>query len=299
MSVPKLHHYVPQSYLSRFTDAKSRLWVWDKDTDRIFPSSTEGIAAEKHFYRFTDLTGTAKDPLLIENAFAQLEGDIAKTTKKWIAELKEMKPLDTLSITDTDREIMSVFLASQFFRTAETREILMLFALEKGYYKDGISEEERANLHAALLVNSPLIHELSTWLMRAIWIFARNGTGYPFITSDNPVCFKTPTNGQWLKATGIMSEGSYLVYPLAPHLILYCKDGQHPRWKPLKPFADKLSPVELSKGMIDHENSGQVFMATRFVMSSINDFSFPREFCVKYCPPQTGPLKVKGDQSAD
>ncbi|GAG26588.1 unnamed protein product [marine sediment metagenome] len=39
-----------------------------------------------------------------------------------------------------------------------------------------------------------------------------------------------------------------------------------------------LSPVKLTSEMIDHENAGQVFMATLFVISSKNDFSFAEEF---------------------
>ncbi|SRR5258706_1887387 len=188
-----------------------------------------------------------------------------------------MKPRDKLRISKNARELVSLFLALQHLRTAESREILSLFALENGFYPTGLSDQERVNLHATLLVNGHVVEDFRNWINKSIWIFARNETGSPFVTSDNPVCFKTPDNKMWLKA-GMLSRGNYLVYPLTPRLILYCKDGSSPHWRPLKKFKDRLSPVSFTKDMVDHENSGQVFMASRFVISSTGDFGFPRTF---------------------
>ena len=36
-----LHHYVPQFYLNRFVDPDGLLWVYDKDTNRIFFGESE------------------------------------------------------------------------------------------------------------------------------------------------------------------------------------------------------------------------------------------------------------------
>jgi hypothetical protein len=39
-----------------------------------------------------------------------------------------------------------------------------------------------------------------------------------------------------------------------------------------------VSPIEFTEEMVMHENGGQVFMASRFVVSPNNDFEFAREF---------------------
>ena len=79
----------------------------------------------------------------------------------------------------------------------------------------------------------------------------------------------------WVKA-GFMSKGTYVVYPLAPDIVMFCDESRF--WKKLKKFDGSLSPVSLSKRMVECENSGQVFMAKRFVISPVNDFHFARDF---------------------
>lgn len=145
-----------------------------------------------------------------------------------------------------------------------------------GQYKNGISNDEKVNLHAHMLYSGGLVEEIADHIEKCIWIFARNNSNTPFWTSDNPAAFKTGDNKMWLKGPGILSSGSYLVFPLSPTYVLYCKEPTH--WAKLMSHDCILSPVEFTSDMVDHENSGQVFMATRFVISSVNDFGFATEF---------------------
>jgi len=55
MKPPKLHHYVPQFYLRRFTDASGQLSLWDRDRDRVFRTRPNGVAAEINFYWHAEL----------------------------------------------------------------------------------------------------------------------------------------------------------------------------------------------------------------------------------------------------
>ena len=114
---------------------------------------------------------------------------------------------------------------------------------------------------------------------------------YPFMTSDNPVCFKTRENNRWLKA-GILHEGNYIVYPLSSDIVLYCKD-RCAHWAPLAKFHDCLSPVGFTREMIDHENSGQVFMSSRFVLSPNNDFDAARAFARRVGIPLGGESRLE------
>ena len=130
MSQPKLHHYVPQFYLRRFTDASDRLWLWDRDHDRTFTARPRNVAAERHFYRLTELVEQGHDPLTMEKQFSDLEGQVACITDQWLDWLRQMEPEEKIPIPDINRELVSLYIALQFLRTADAREILAAIAKE-------------------------------------------------------------------------------------------------------------------------------------------------------------------------
>ncbi len=80
----------------------------------------------------------------------------------------------------------------------------------------------------------------------------------------------------WLKV-GMYSDGIYSVFPIAPTIVMYCHPKE-PLWENLGRFDCRLSPVTFTEEMVDSENSGQVFMASRFVISSRDGFDGEREF---------------------
>lgn len=276
MNAPKLHHYVPQFYLKYFADDKEQFWIWDKKSENIFKTNPYGVAAGKHFYRVPEFIGTDVDPLFLERDLSILEGKAAQVMQGWFDSIGSMMPMDELPLTPEDRWTISTFLSIQFLRTAEQRDILELFALDGDNYPGGVSPDEKINLHAQMLCSSGLVERIADHIDKSIWVFARNDSGTPFWSSDNPVAFKTGDNRMWLKGPGIMSQGSYLVFPLSPSYVLYCKEPTY--WAKLRLLDCCLSPVELTSDMVQHENAGQVFMATRFVISPENDFGFATEF---------------------
>ena len=276
MKNPKLHHYVPQFYLKLFCDDSKRLWVWDKSSRKVYRTTPRSVASQTYFYRIPEFIGTDVDPLCLEKDLSSLEDDAANLLGQLIPVLCDMQPMDRVEMMDDARKALSTFLSVQFLRTADQREILALFSQKIGSYKEGISDEEKANLHAQMLYSEGIVEEIAERIFQSIWIFARNTTETPFWTSDNPVCWKTHDNRMWLKGPGIFSEGSYVVYPITPSLILYCKEPTH--WAELKILDSRLSPVEFTDDMIQHENAGQVFMATRHLIAPINNFTWANEF---------------------
>jgi hypothetical protein len=119
-----------------------------------------------------------------------------------------------------------------------------------------------------------ILRHIVELIRESIWVFGRNSTSRSFFTSDNPVAFRRSDNAMWLR---VGLTGSYVVFPLAHDIILYCYPKEPP-WEKLTKFDMCLSPVELSNEMIDSENSGQVFMASRFVISKTGDFTSARNF---------------------
>lgn len=272
MSEPKLHHYVPQFYLRRFCDESGRLWAWNRDEDKAFQATPKSIAVERDFY-YLDLDAD-EDPFAMEKQFAYLEYDIARITDQWVEWVRAMERVTRLPIGDHNRHLVSQFLGLQFLRTADFREILPLSL--PSARRERMDALDRRILHTSALWDDRLLGEYTEYIECAIWLFGKNETAIPFLTSDNPVAFRTPDHAMWLK-TAMLGSETYVVYPLAPDVILYCFPRTE-QWANLDWLDDCISPVVFDEGMVQSDNSGQVFMASRFVLSDRNDFDEARAF---------------------
>lgn len=275
MNAPKLHHYVPQFYLRRFTDAAGQLWLWDRDRDRVFRARPFGVAAENNFYWHEELAALGHDPLTMEKQFSELEGEVARITGQWLEWLRGIPPMEKVEVPDINRELVSLYLALQFLRTADARDILAAFSEQEAHGK-AVAEREKRLLHLTMLWENGTFEELANRIRNAIWLFGRNLTATPFVTSDNPVAFRTRDNAMWLKV-GMFNGGTYLVFPMAPDIVMYCYPKEPP-WESLGRLDCCLSPVTFTEGMVESENTGQVFMASRFIISSRDGFDLERDF---------------------
>jgi hypothetical protein len=277
MSEPKVHHYVPQFYLRRFADADGRLWVWDRDRDRTFAAAPSSIASESNFYLLPELAGFGHDPLTLEKQFSGLESDMSAMSGQWLELIRAGKALDRIPIPKINRELASQFMVLQFLRTADTRSLLTRYAAADIAQAAAPSSYVRS-LHAEVLWDKDLVDSFRQQFESSTWVFAKNETGTPYVTSDNPLAFRTSNNRQWTKAAMLNSD-SYAVYPLAPDVVLYCYPRRG-RWngKTVEQFDCRISPVLTTSEMIVNENSAQVFMASRFVVSNNSDFTEERRF---------------------
>jgi hypothetical protein len=74
MTIAKVQHYVPQFLMRNFGNGKKdQVWVYDKSSNRSFPSNTKNLASENRFYDF-EYQG---QPLSIEPWLSELEGQIS------------------------------------------------------------------------------------------------------------------------------------------------------------------------------------------------------------------------------
>src|ERR1017187_6121757 len=160
MNAPRLHHYVPQFYLRRFTDASGQLWLWDRDRDRVFRTQPNKVAAENNFYWHEELAALGHDPLVMEKQFSQLEGEVAQITGQWLEWLRGMKPMEKLEVPDINRELVSLYIALQFLRTADARDILAAFA-DQNVYRKPVTEAEKRLLHLSMLWEDCIRDELA------------------------------------------------------------------------------------------------------------------------------------------
>lgn len=282
MSEPKLHHYVPRFYLKNFLNNKSRLWVFDKTTGKTFPTTENSVAAENQFYRLPKPVPDGVDPLVIEKNLAAMESSAATIINKLIADIEVAELGGRLEISKQDRIILSEFISAQYYRTLEFYDLLpfLLSESESESKSDldvqALSEEKRKLLHFYFLANSGCIENFTNDLFGSIWIFARNSSSVQLMTSDHPVSIKNFDNTMWLKGIAGLNDGEYVVYPLSPKIVMYCKDGQ--RWSGLKEFDQTVSLIELDEDMVHHENAGQCFMSTSFLISQSDNFDEVKNF---------------------
>jgi len=271
MGDPKQHHFVPRFYLSAFANAEGRICVFDKLTDKIFQTIPENLAKQSQFYRIDELAQHGLDPLVLEKQLSELEYETSNIINNWF---HQWTFSEKLIIPDVNREIISLYIVTQLLRTAEAREIFVQFsdlAIEE--YD---ANEDARNLQAALLWDNELVASMIKRVSDCIWIFGRNESATPFWTSDHPVQIKSRDNRQWILGPRIFDDGMYIVFPLSPNIVMYCKDPDH--WKFLKEFESSISPVKFTDELVLHENSGQVGMSSRFVFSPDNNFTFANDF---------------------
>lgn len=277
MNDPKLHHYVPQFYLRLFLDAgDKRLWVYDKNSGKIFKSTPDRIAAETYFYRLPEPLAEGNDPLAIEKGLADLETKASAIFKRLVREGAERAAKERVELSDSERILLSEFISTQYFRTLELRDLMSFLMENAGIVAEDMDPDDRLALHFTLLADSGFIEELADSIHNSIWIFAKNSTANPLITSDHPVCIKTGDNRSWIKGFGPLKDGQYIVFPISPTLMLFCHEPEH--WAALRKFDLCISPVALDEGMVHHENCGQAFMASRFLFSSADKFEEVRDF---------------------
>ena len=246
MTTPRLHHYVPQFYLRRFTGADGKLWVWDKITDRTFPTTPKAIAAETDFYWLHEFEQAGLDPLTMERQLADLEGETALITAQWLEWAAHLPAMETIPIPPPNREIVARYLALQFIRTADRKDVLCAL-YEQEHTGETLTEEEKTALHTTLLWDLEALAQVERHIANAIWVFGRNETGTPFWASDNPVAFKTGNNRMWLKAA-FLSKGTYVVFPLSPTIVLYCHERAY--WEKISFLDGKVSPIKFTDEMI-------------------------------------------------
>jgi hypothetical protein len=259
-------------------DQDGFIWVFDKTQGRTLRLKPENIAGQNRFYDLPELEQYGGARTLMEHQFADIESEAQKISECWIRQAKDRGHVE---IPDPNREIMSLFLTLQLLRTAEARTVLLQFvqllqrtgAISETY--DAAADAQA--LHGAFLWNDDLVKSIREEIADCIWLFAFNDTTQPFFTSDHPALVKSSDHKMWMLGPRVFEEGMYVVLPLTPQWIWYCKDREY--WTKVAKFDQTVSPVRFTTDMVNHENSGQVGMCSRFVFSNSSDFSFAQEYC--------------------
>jgi hypothetical protein len=299
------HHYVPAFYLKQFAMPQDRfegrLYVYDRESGRAWPSSPDNSAHQRDFYR-VNIEG--EHPNLAENTYEALETRFAPT-------LASVCERGTLPTDPTAMREFLAFVASQATRTPRVREMqqrfygdvhmmtLRMLATDKPAFMkqlremDGeiskISDEEADDLFAELgervSTNSPapigfeqtrligdtldLAVELEDMLARRHWILGRpNDDDARFITTDDPVHLQ-PATSQRMHPIGSPSFGdanTNVLVPLGPRLLLFGLSRPSDRAR-----------LRLSRRAVAEINGALAYTAHRFIFSLEQRFAFVDE----------------------
>ena len=265
-----IHHYVPQFYLKRFVGTDDLLWVYDKDFDKVFPANPKNLAAERGFYALPEVF---PDSSAMEQQFSELEQEAALITENWLCHLE---PGCEIAIPHINREIMSLFIATQLIRTSEVREILVQHVSSQ--QTEPVASETARALQIELLWNDQMITELSGWVHDCTWTFRVNKLSDSLYTSDDP--FKARTRTRHLHWAQLPTPGAYLLIPLTPRVLMYCFDLEG--WEMLRPFDRHVISKPLEPELVSSANVHQIGHARRFIISDQDDFQMARDFCARY-----------------
>jgi hypothetical protein len=258
MTIPKIHHYIPQFLLRRFVvGARRQLHAVDTATGRTFVSAIRTLAAENGFYDASDeisaaflahMRATSTDPLIhaltpatlrlsSEDAFAELEGRVAPVH----AALCD--GASVASLTDKERATLDYFVVVQFLRTPaaradaarlhmDLRETIAQAACTRGQDPAAVLDAMGANdgratdaAHAmsdALRDPMPLVLALQE---NKDCLIVEAPAGSRFVLGDHPVTriSHRPAAEQAVRGClGLRSRGVEITLPLSAHrTVLY------------------------------------------------------------------------------
>ena len=203
-------------------EKSEQIFVFDKHTEKNFPTNIKNIASEKGFYDFEDEDISTS----LEPALTELESQTAQAFSK-IIEFRDLKIL-----TEEDRAWIGIFIASQHVRVKNFREVIKDFdakMVEKirdmggdpdnvegfSYFKND-DEIKRFSVH--FLVKS--LPQFSTLMHEKTWVLLETNKKNPFWISDNPVTMHNDLDLGPYGNIGLGVKGIQIYLPLTSTLSL-------------------------------------------------------------------------------
>ncbi|HKQ07572.1 MAG TPA: DUF4238 domain-containing protein [Blastocatellia bacterium] len=319
MAQHKRQHYVPQSYLKRFTQDDKRLYVYDKVLRQSLGLiSVKDIAQESYFYDIPldaipkDIPGINRDPHLEEEGLKAIDDEFKKiidvaigVAKGGGADLKQ-------------RAVMSFCLAVQLMRTLDFRNVLVrameklteatlnsvleladpklasqLRVEAKKYDKGGASV-----LHNHHLWNPENMSRIAKVLYNRIWLLGVNTSPIPLYTSDAPVALwahkemepytpKPDTGPAFSKAIDMVIESDRPGLETEGVEVYFPLNPhcaliilENEHFKNLQEWQGKRIPLNLAA--VEAYNKLQVLESHRQVYSISDDFGLAEKTCAEH-----------------
>ena len=324
-------HYVPQSYLRRFTFDGKLLHVFDKFSQAGRVANTKDVAQERYFYDIplnAIKPGAANphkehDSQLEEKALCELESSF---TDAYNAVLKIP---ETHSLLAEHRKKMALCVTVQYLRTRTARNWMIEFyekgteailntvlkmasALANTDHADKLkvvvekyNKPMAAILHGSFMWNPELVSKLAATLYHQIWLVCVNETSQPLYTSDHPVVTQSqlrqapPTASQPGEVlvesdSGLPAFGSRgveVMFPLTPDRMFVALDREH--FEQIAEF--EYTSARLHPSAVERYNRLQILQSYRQVFCSTDSFELARKVCAEHpevCSPNRDTVEV-------
>ena len=300
--IAKVQHYVPQFLLKNFVvGKKDHVWVFDKMTRKRFRTNVRNVAAETSFYDFDFEDAT----LTLEPSLGALESRVAAILRPVVRDAS----LESLS--QQNKVLLAQFLAVQFVRTKQWREMWGAFSKdltetlrERGWdptkiegYKTPTEAELKIEAARALVDAD----RFAPHFLDKTWVLLKATRGHPFLIGDNPIAMHNTRELAPYGNIGLAVPGIEIYLPLSKDLTLglWCPSHEKElraavrkidQIRSLDPaMAERLTAGPLNaqellysidtgraatsiRDTITYSNSLQIRHASRFVFSCTDDF---------------------------
>lgn len=290
----KKHHYVPKAQLAHFSiDGRGKqVWVFDKQEDRVWPSSLMDAGSENAFNTIELDQGGSWN---FEDIFGDVD-DLSATLIRRIVGERSMAWLDA----DGHAALLELF-ATQMLRTHLTRStpLELTLQLRKVVADVGLDPDDDPSL-AIPDERSRRLGTVRAFIGRAEAVSSMARL-FPtlfaapehtrFLLSDHPVAL---SNAYSHGEPALDSHGVIVLLPVAPTLAvaLICPtivrrykviDGvemppdQRARMEHYRTGFHSRQPIEIEPGEVHYWNRLQVARSRRYLYGAVDDFDFARE----------------------
>lgn len=236
----KRHHYIPKFYLKGFTESKSNcLWVYEKGSLEIRPSSPENEGYQKFYHAFLTNDGN-RDTNIIENYLEKIE---TKTGSL----LKNIHRRERF--TDQNKKELALFISFMLTRVPLFRSEIEKMAAK--HLKHVGSDNAKSNFKASLetfgtilgiepniseneLIDLPsnrgsvfslaqifyIAFNYFPKFLNLKWRFLFSSQNYKYVTSDNPIYFYSPSACGALMHDDLLNDDIEITIPLSKEVSL-------------------------------------------------------------------------------
>lgn len=189
------HHFIPRSYLKRFTEKgseKSQFWCVPNDNSKPYKTTPKDACAKRDYY-----TIEHSNPLLIEDWYAN---EIEPLTSKALDYIETERRL----MPEKDIEPLLIFIATLYLRVPSFRSMVETSLMRQKEIVESISSDvtiankddfnfTKNNLvQAELSLLERVVNSLSKMHFK-LWI--TNNSEFDIVTSDRPFVLTHPNGG--------------------------------------------------------------------------------------------------------
>jgi hypothetical protein len=226
---PKRHHYLPESYMRRFA-VDDRIWVYDRQRDKVRRDTPHNVAVESEFY--TTWTSLGSKETITEERLAELDhaGPIAfdklERGKRldrherydvafFLAFAETRGPSSRRALREIDKQTGRIaarrsarHVENAVRRSTDDVRVADLSRMTNDYDTPVVTDRDQ---EIAIMVETAF--ELAAKFDQMAWMVGRNVSRTDFITSDRPIAVLPPTG--WTGPYGCLMPGVTNIFPLS------------------------------------------------------------------------------------